>query len=115
MKRATKIMCFLGTSFGFATFIVYLLFAILGFAGAFKYLPPFVGESSRTIFHIFLLVYSLFCLLVGLFSLHHYYFENKEKRDTVYNVYGIVTSVLSLNVFALVSFILSQISHHQDL
>ena len=115
MKRATKIMCFLGVAFGFATFVIYILLAILGFAGAMKYLPPFMGESSRTLFHIILLVYSLFCLLVGLFSLHHYFFEDKEHRDTVYNVYGIITSTLTLNVFALTSFILSQISHHREL
>ena len=109
MKKATRIFAYLGVALGFGFGLLMLILALLGFIGAFKYLPPIVSEDSRTVFHIFLLMYGIFMILTGLLSLHHYFNEDKKQRDVVYSVFIIILSVFALNLFSLISGILSLI------
>lgn len=109
MKKATRVFAYMGAAFGFGIGLLLIVLSFFAFGGAFKYLPPFLQESSRTVFNIFILVYGIFVTGVGALSLHHYFYEKNNDRDSVYAIFILVLSVFSLNIFSIISMIFSLI------
>jgi len=102
MKKASRILSFLGIGFGYALGIGLVILAIMGYMGAFKLVPAFM-KDERILFDTVILFYGLFAIVEGFFSLHHYIYEGRNQRDMVYEWYYIIGGILTLNIFAILA------------
>ena len=109
MAKASKIFAFTGTIFGFLAFATLLVLAILGFIGIFTYIPSIFDENNKYIFYICMILYGLLMAAVAYLSLRHYLLIKNNIYNQRFSVVLIIDGILTLNIFLIISAILSLI------